>query len=395
MPQTVEHARVLRALDVGDGVLAITKSDVADPAPAAAAARKLLPRAQVVPCSARTGAGLARLRGALDELAARTPSRARSAAAMRMHIDRVFTVAGRGTVVTGTLWSGTIARGEIVELLPAGRQARVRAVQVHDVALACASAGQRVAVNLTGVKTRELARGDVLAAPGSLRPTRVLDCELELDGARNGERVQVHHGTRAVPARLRSLGDSIWQLRLEQPLFAIAGDRLVVGRIAPRDTLGGGVVLDDRARRHGSRPELRARARTPAPTHAAGAEAREDQLALRALEQRLHDAGMSLCSEAQLGAAPAQLRALRAAGRAARVSGRLYAHADVLAEARRRILALIERDGATTLPAVRDALGTSRKSAQAFLEHLDGARLTRRLPDDRRVLAHRRQLTPR
>jgi len=233
----------------------------------------------------------------------------------------------------------------------------------------------------------------------------VLDCELELDGARDGERVQLHHGTRAVPARLRLLEDERWQLRLEQPLFAIAGDRLVVGRIAPRDTLGGGVVLDARARRHGGGRKPRAYLRSggalerepPAGSaaprlvrpRAAVAPAREDELALRALEQRLRDAGMSLISEAQLGAAPAQLRALRADGRAARVSGRLYAHADVLAEARRQILALIERDGSTTLAAVRDALGTSRKSAQAFLEHLDGARLTRRLPDDRRVLAHR------
>src|SRR5439155_5432375 len=310
-----------------------------------------LPRAEVVPCSARTGAGLAELHGALDELAARTPSAARSPAAMRMHIDRVFTVAGRGTVVTGTLWSGTIARGEIVQLLPGGRQARVRGLQVHDLALARASAGQRVAVNLIGVKAREVARGDVLAAPGSLRQTRVLDCELELDGARNGERVQVHHGTRAVPARLRLLDDNLWQLRLERPLFAIAGDRLVVGRIAPRDTLGGGVVLDAGARRHGPRPELLARLRSsrggerepagapasaaarahaaaganaPARARAAPADGREDELALRALDDRLRAAGMALLAESQLGAATAQLRVLRADGRAARVSGRLY-----------------------------------------------------------------------
>ena len=348
MPQTIEHARVLRALGVGEGVVAITKSDLADSAPAAAAAAELLPRAEVVPCSARTGAGLAELHGALDELAARTPSRARSPAAMRMHIDRVFTVAGRGTVVTGTLWSGTIARGEIVQLLPGGRQARVRGLQVHDLALARASAGQRVAVNLIGVKTREIARGDVLAAPDSLRQTRVLDCELELDGARNGERVQVHHGTRAVPARLRLLDDNLWQLRLERPLFAIAGDRLVVGRIAPRDTLGGGVVLDAGARRHGPRPELLERLRSsrggerepagapasaaarahaaagahaPARARAAPADGREDELALRALDDRLRAAGMALLAESQLGAATAQLRVLRADGRAARVSG--------------------------------------------------------------------------
>jgi selenocysteine-specific elongation factor len=412
MPQTVEHARVLRALAVSDGVIAITKSDLADPAGAAQAAAELLPGCPAVACSARTGQGLAELLHAMDQTARRVRSRARCNAATRLHVDRVFTVAGRGTVATGTLWSGAISRGDVLEALPSRRRGRVRGVQVHDRAVERACAGQRVAVNLVGVKPRELQRGEALAAVGSLRETRVLDCALALEGARHGERVQVHHGTRAVPGRLALLAGDLWQLRLESPLLALSGDRVVIRRIAPADTLGGGLVLDAHARRHGPRPELLvslralrergpaalALAREPAPalggvrpsgSQAGGrpAAAAPDEKSIAALELRLRDAGAALLSEAQMEGQLPQLRALREAGRAVRVSGRLYAHAEVLEETRRGVVALIEREGRVSLAGVRDRLGISRKSAQAFLEHLDRERVTRRMPDDMRVLA--------
>jgi selenocysteine-specific elongation factor len=317
---------------------------------------------------------------------------------------------GRGTVVTGTLWAGSLGVGDQLELLPGARPVRVRGVQVHDTSIERAPAGQRVAVNLTGVKTREARRGDVLATPGAVRECAVLDCALELSGPRHGERVQVHHGTRAAPARLAALGEDLWQLRLEQPLLALAGDRLVVRRQAPPDTIGGGVVLDAQARRHGRRPELLARLRRARDGGSSSEQAASTADAMRkatsneraaeaaaalppevllALERRLSEAGTRLLSEAQLAGESAALRALRQQGRAVRVSGRLYAHGEVLAQARQEILALIEREGPVTLAGVRDALGISRKSAHAFLEHLDGALLTRRLPDDRRVLAAR------
>jgi selenocysteine-specific elongation factor len=413
MPQTVEHARVLRSLAVSDGVVAISKSDLADPAPAIAAAAKLLPGASAVPCSARTRQGLAQLLGAIDQTARGIRGRAQSHAGTRLHVDRVFTVAGRGTVVTGTLWSGAIARGDLLEMLPSRTRGRVRGVQVHERTVDRACAGQRVAVNLVGVKPRELQRGEVLAAVGSLRETRVLDCALALEGARHGERVQVHHGTRAVPGRLARLGEDLWQLRLEQPLLALGGDRLVVRRIAPADTLGGGLVLEAHAKRHGPRPELLARLRAlrddasadlaatpPQPSlgKRAGAQpsappagdgldaARPDERSIASLELRLREAGTALLSEAQMEGQLPELRALREAGQAVRVSGRLYAHAVVLEDVRRRVVALIEREGPVSLAGVRDRLGISRKSAQAFLEHLDRERVTRRMPDDLRVL---------
>jgi selenocysteine-specific elongation factor len=400
MPQTIEHAAVLQALGVGCGVVAISKCDVADPVAAAEQVAELLPGVTLVPVSAHDREGLGELRDALDAAAAALPGRGGRPGPPRLHVDRVFTVRGRGTVVTGTLWSGTIGAGDELVLQPGGTRVRVRGVQVHERQLARAQAGQRVAVNLAGVRVADVARGDVLAAPEiGLAPTRVLDCRLQLAGARHGQRVQVHHGTRAVAGRLAQLDGELWQLRLEAPLLAQDGDRLVVRRLAPPDTLGGGVVLDAHARRHGPRPELLARLRgtplpaapPPAPSepgeeHPAPGVAPED---LRELERRLLAAGAALLSEAQLQSPPGALAELRAEGVAVRVSGRLYAHADVLADVCERILALIEREGAATIASVRDELGLSRKPAQAFLEHLDARRATRRLPDDRRMIGPR------
>jgi selenocysteine-specific elongation factor len=259
-----------------------------------------------------------------------------------------------------------------------------------------------VAANLVGVRAREVSRGDVLAAAHRVAETSVLDCVLELaDDARHGERVQVHHGTRDAPGRLADLGDGLWQLRLEQPLLAADGDRVVVRRLSPPDTLGGGTVLDPRARRHGRRPDVLARLRARAqgqaePPSEAAAPASDppappaDPAALVRVEAELRQAGFALLNAAPLDGADADaLAALRADGRAVRISGRLYTHAEVAAEVRGTIVAMIERAGSVSLAEVRDALGTGRKPAQAFLEHLDAERVTRRRPDDRRVLRGR------
>ena len=248
MPQTLEHAAVLAALGVGDGVVAVTKADLADPARARREVTELLPQAVVVACSARTGAGIGEVRQALDTIAARLPGRSQRAGEPLLHVDRAFTIRGAGTVVTGTLWSGVVAPGDRLVLLPAGSPVRVRSVQVHDEPVERAGAGQRVALNLVGIDLGEVARGDVVAADGAVAPSQVLDCELALRDARHGMRAHVHHGTRETPARLADLGGGLWQARLEQPLLARAGDRVVVRSIAPPDTLGGGVVIDPAAR---------------------------------------------------------------------------------------------------------------------------------------------------
>jgi selenocysteine-specific elongation factor len=401
MPQTIEHAAVLDALGVDEGVVAVTKADLADPACARSEAAELLPGAVVVTCSARTGDGVADVSAALDLLAARLPGRGAGAGEPLLHVDRAFTIRGAGTVVTGTLWSGTVAPGDRLVLLPAGTPVRVRSVQVHDEPVERAAAGQRVALNLAGVQVGDVARGDVVAAPGAVEPSEVLDCELTLRDARHGMRAHVHHGTRETAARLTDLGGGLWQARLEGPLLARAGDRVVVRSIAPPDTLGGGVVLDPAARRHGRRADALARlerlrrgepepepappAAPPAPPVPAAPAALGDSAL--ALEERLRAAGHEPPNAADLDSA--DLGALRAAGRAVRVGRAMYAHPEALAAVRARVEAVIAADGAITLARLRDELQTSRRFAQALLEHLDAERVTKRLPDDSRVLRRR------
>jgi selenocysteine-specific elongation factor len=406
MPQTREHAEVLRGLGIERGLVAITKADLADPLRAREEARELLPESTIVVCSTQTGAGMEQLTWALDTLALSLPSRASRPGPARLHIDRAFTVAGRGTVVTGTLWSGSVAAGDRLMLLPGRMSVSVRSVQVHDQPVEFALAGQRVAVNLRGVGLDRVSRGDMLAeagaaGAGAVSECKVLDCRLELRAARHDERVQVHHGTRHVPARLCELGDGLWQVRLERPLLACDGDRLIVRRHAPPETLGGGVVLDAHARRHGRRTHPCAQQPGAAPPRSAPAvrEAVEvvPQELVATVERLLADAGPTLCSEAQLveSLAPsvsarqvgAALRVLREQGRAVRVSGRLYGHGPVVSDVRARLRAALERDGAITLSQARDTLGVGRKATQALLEHMDSERVTRRLQDDRRVLA--------
>ena len=392
MPQTREHAAVLRALGVNTGVIAVTKSDLADPELAALEASELLPGAEAVAVSARTGEGLDDLRAALHRAADTVGARPGRELPTRLHIDRVFTIRGAGTVVTGTLWSGTIATGDELVILPSARRTRARAVQIHDAAVDCAAAGQRVAVNLTGVRLEDVARGDVLTTPGSpLQATYRLDAHLRFDDGtpEHGDRVTVHHGTRETPARLAWLGGAFWQLRCEAPLLALRGDRVVIRQIAPPDTLGGGTVLDPAARKHGPGRDLLARltrlARgepaeaAPAPDLAQTPVASPDPAPLsqsaQALAQTLLEAAVQPPLDAELD--PNDLAALRDHGLAVRVSRTLHYHRDVLAEVRARVIALAaEGDGSVSLAQLRDALGTSRKFAQALLEHLDAEKVT-------------------
>jgi selenocysteine-specific elongation factor len=408
MPQTREHAAVLEALCVSTGVVAVTKSDLADPEVALIEASELFPGIEAIPVSSRTGEGIEDLRAALERASEAVGSRAdaRSSPA-RLHIDRVFTIRGAGTVVTGTLWAGAIGRGDELDVLPQGRQVRVRGVQVHDQRVDRAPAGQRVAVNLTGLAVADIERGDVLVASDSkLRPSYRVDAELDFRDAdpEHGARVQIHHGTREAPARLAWLGGRFWQVRLEQPIVPALGDRLVVRQIAPPDTVGGGVVLDPQPRRHGpsrnvlvglerlARGEVPTPVRTGShgPTDAERSEAQKPAApppvpaSAMALERRLRDAGAEPPLDSELDAS--DLAALRDAGRAVRVSKNLHYHVDSLADIRTRLIGLAKSGGGSvTLAQLRDELGTSRKFAQALLEHFDSEKVTIRRGDEHQL----------
>ncbi len=238
-PQTLEHLAVLRLLGVTHGVVAVTKADAVDEETLELAieeARELVPDAEIVAVSAKTGAGLDELRAAL----ARVPVEHRDAdRATRLYVDRVFSLPGAGTIATGTLWSGTIAAGHLVRVEPSGRVVRVRSVQVHDAAVDEAEAGQRVAVNLPALDRREIARGDVLVEPGHYPVSYRLDIKLE-ELADVPAEVTVHVGTKAVRARVARAGGYA-QLRLAEQVVAARGDRVV---LRTSTTVGGGIVLD-------------------------------------------------------------------------------------------------------------------------------------------------------
>jgi selenocysteine-specific elongation factor len=265
MPQTREHLAIIDLLGIPKGVVAITKSDLADPEWIALVrddikrllAGTSIEGAPIVAVSARTGAGLDDLRAALDGVAGEAVAR-HADLPMRLPVDRVFTISGAGTVVTGTLWSGTVRRDDPVEVLPSGRTGRVRGVQVHSRAVDAASAGMRVAVNVSGMERDEIARGDVLAAPGSVKITDRFDALFTyLPGNEkpfeSGARVHVHHGTREVLGRVLLMdgaeqlapGERAFaQLRLEEPLAPRYDDRFIVRSFSPVYTIGGGTVLD-------------------------------------------------------------------------------------------------------------------------------------------------------
>jgi selenocysteine-specific elongation factor len=266
MPQTREHLAIIDLLGVSRGVVAITKSDLADEEwleVVRADVEELLAGttiqgAPIVAVSAKTGAGLPELLAALDSVAETAEAR-HADLPMRLPVDRVFTVAGAGTVVTGTMWSGAAKRDDAVELFPTGRKARIRSVQVHGEATEQAHAGQRVAVNLVGLERDEVARGDVVAEPRSLTVTDRFDAHFTYLGTpgderpfESGSRVHVDHGTREVLGRVLLIdsgrlapGQSGFaQLRLEEPLAPRYDDRFIVRSYSPVYAVGGGVVLD-------------------------------------------------------------------------------------------------------------------------------------------------------
>ncbi|MDQ3669885.1 MAG: selenocysteine-specific translation elongation factor [Actinomycetota bacterium] len=243
-PQTHEHLAIIRLLGIERGVVALTKVDSVDAEThelALEEARELVPDAAIVATSARTGEGVEELRAALAD-AADGPERRKRFGATRLFADRAFTLRGIGTVVTGTLWSGSIGEGDALVAEPGGRELRVRSVQVHDRVVERAEAGQRVAVALPGVARGDIRRGDALVEPGSYPVSYRLDVALEeLEEIPDGTRLHVHHGTAEHYARVVRISERYAQLRLAAPAVAARGDRLV---LRDRTTLGGATVLD-------------------------------------------------------------------------------------------------------------------------------------------------------
>ncbi|GFE56953.1 selenocysteine-specific translation elongation factor [Geobacter sp. AOG1] len=264
MPQTREHLDICRLLGVKKGLVALTKSDLVDPEWLGLVIEEVkeylaggfLEGAAILPVSSRTGAGLIELKAELARLAVDMEEK-KSAGPFRLPVDRVFTVTGFGTVVTGTLLSGSITVGDEVELLPSGIRTRVRGVQSHGSKGEKGAAGQRVAVNLQGVEHTEVRRGDVVVSPDAFRTTRTVDAMLvHLPSAprnlKHRATLRLHSATYEVPAQVILLdrdtlkpGESAFaQLRLEHPVLLLPGDPFVLRTFSPPATVGGGRVLD-------------------------------------------------------------------------------------------------------------------------------------------------------
>ena len=267
-PQTREHFDICRLLGVSRGLIALTKTDLVDEETVELARLEaqefvrgtFLENARVVAVSARTRAGLDELKGELAKLAEEIPGKDASGH-FRLPIDRSFSIKGFGTVVTGTLISGSVSPEDEVELYPTGKRLRVRGVQSGGKGVARATAGQRTAVNLAGIEHSAIRRGMALGVSGRFRPTRRMDVRLSLladaRDLKNRAKVHFHAGTLETIAEVRLHGREVLRagesapahLWLQNPALVLSGDRFILRQFSPVTTIGGGVVLDPLARR--------------------------------------------------------------------------------------------------------------------------------------------------
>ncbi|WP_026369534.1 selenocysteine-specific translation elongation factor [Kallotenue papyrolyticum] len=271
MPQTVEHVHILNLLGIEQCLIVLTKCDLVDEEWLALVREDLrqrfaatpLAQAPMVAVSARSGAGLEQLTHELDRLLSRLPSRSSARGVPRLPIDRVFTVGGFGTVVTGTLLDGPLALGQEIEVQPRGLRGRVRGLQTHGQKTEQVLPGTRVAVNIGGIAVEQLQRGDVLTLPGQLTPTTLLDLRLQLVAdtpmpVRQNMLLDLFVGAAEVPCRVTLLdaeellpGEAGWvQLRLAHPIAVVRGDRCVLRIPSPSLTIGGGRIVDAHPPRH-------------------------------------------------------------------------------------------------------------------------------------------------
>jgi selenocysteine-specific elongation factor len=263
MPQTQEHLDIIDLLQIKKGLVVVTKADLVEPDWLELVQEEIrdalqgtvLEDAPMCAVSALTGFGIAELRKELQELAAITPAKVLTGKT-RLPIDRVFSISGFGTVVTGTLWSGKVKLGDNLQVLPEGLDTRARSVQVHGKSVEEALAGQRTAINLANVEVSQLKRGSVVVTPGTLHPSHLIDVELKLlNHARelaNRTRIRFHVGTSESLGRVVLLdrdvlkpGETTFaQLQLEEVVVSAKGDHFVIRSYSPMHTIGGGTIIE-------------------------------------------------------------------------------------------------------------------------------------------------------
>ncbi len=265
MPQTREHLAILDLLQIPTGLIVLTKTDLVPDQEwlglveadiRASVKNTILAGAPIVRVSARTRSGLDQLLKTLDELLQRSPARP-DLGRPRLPIDRVFSMSGFGTVVTGTLADGHLTLGDEVQIMPSGATGRIRGLQTHKKKEERASPGSRTAVNLAGINNEQIQRGEVLALPGQYQSTRRVDARVRLlkdiaSPLKHSSQVKVFLGTAQSTATLRLLDteelhpgqEGLIQLELHNPMVAVRGDRYILRRPSPAETLGGGTIID-------------------------------------------------------------------------------------------------------------------------------------------------------
>lgn len=254
-PQTREHFDICRLLGVKSGIVALTKCDLATPEQIASArsaidhlrAGSFLARAPMILTSSVTRQGFDGLMDAFKQLAQKR-IRGETTAVARLPLDRSFALKGFGTVVTGTLWSGSLRVGDTVQLHPSGQEARIRGLQIHGKAVQEAPAGLRTAVNLSGIEHSKIARGFVLTHRNTLEASATIDASVDWlsDAGTPGphENYLLHIGTSEVSARIQILSPTLIRLKLAQPVITLPDDRFVLRRPSPAQTIGGGAIID-------------------------------------------------------------------------------------------------------------------------------------------------------
>ena len=357
-PQTREHFAICRMLGIPTGVIAMTKSDLVDRDIVELVrleiedlvAGSFLHGKPIVPVSSTTGAGLDTLRAELLASVAGVGDRDATTRVFRLPIDRVFTMKGFGSVITGTTYSGRVNVEDEVEVLPGGKRSRARAVQVHGEPREHAAAGERTSMNLSDIALDELHRGMQVLHPNTLRPSQVVTARLDLlrdaKPLREQTRIRFHHLSSELLGTIRFVdetkgelqpGDSAFvQIRLEAPVVAVAGDRFVIRRYSPAFTIGGGVILDAHLGKlsGGTRAELLATL--------------EDGSLVERVELMARLAGLRAVSidevQARTGITKATLaKELKKLPNVADVGDRRWIHTDALADFRKRAMEFLTR----------------------------------------------------
>jgi len=269
MPQTREHLSILNLLNIQKGIIALTKTDIVDDEWLGLVEEDIsklisvssLGQSPIVRVSSKTGEGLDELVASLQKILQEVPRR-KDRGAPRLPIDRIFTIAGFGTVVTGTLLDGAFTVGDSIEIHPGGSKGRIRGLQTHKEKLDHALQGSRVAVNISGIEVDDVERGEVVIKPGSYKSTTMIDVHFRLladadHSMRHNQEVKLYAGAAQRIAKIRLLGREVlnpgeegWlQLLLSTPVIIIRGDRFILRRPSPSSTLGGGVVADAHPKR--------------------------------------------------------------------------------------------------------------------------------------------------